>query len=120
VEESVNHDAVQFVLELRSVQHGVLADRIYADEEVAREDVALAVVEGDDVREVIVLKIPHVHVKDIVVRTEDDGQVTDPPDLTFGDHPEPTVVENPALENERNIFVEIGYHGSIFVQIYNY
>ena len=120
VKQTMNHDAVQFFLELRSIQDGVLADRIDADEEIARKDVPFAVVEGDDVREIVVLEITHVHVKDVVVRTENDGQVSDPPDLAFGDHPEPAVVERLTLECERNILVVIAYHGSKFVQIYNY
>ena len=56
---------------------GVGADRIQADEEVAAQAVALAVVESDDVRVVIVLQVLAVHLQDLLVRAEDVGYFAD-------------------------------------------
>ena len=118
VQDTMDNDPVQLILELGPVKLRVLPDRIHADEEITVQAVTLAVVERDDVREVIVLQILHIHVQDVVVRAENDGNITQPPDLTLGDQFEPTAGKPLLLESELRIFVIIGYHNQNFVQIY--
>ena len=74
----MDDDAVQlpFVV-IAGKLFGVGAYRIQADEEVAAQAVAFAVVESDDVRVVIVLKVLAVHFEDFLVRTEDVGYFAD-------------------------------------------
>ena len=112
-----NH-AVEFVLELGPIEGGVLPDGIDTDEEVAVQAVAFAVVERDDVREVVVLQVLHVHVQDVVVRTENDRDVAQAADLALGDELEPAVGEPFLLESELRIFGEVRDHSGNFVQIY--
>ena len=78
VQDAVDDDAVQlpFVV-IAGKLFGVGAYRIQADEEVAAQAVAFAVVESDDVRVVIVLKVLAVHFEDFLVRTEDVGYFAD-------------------------------------------
>ena len=118
VQETMDNDPVQLILELGSIKLRVLPDRVHTDEKVTVQAVALAVVECDDVREVIVLQILHVHVQDVIVRAENDGNITQSTDLTLGDQLEPTAGKPLLLESELRIFVIIGYHNQNFVQIY--
>ena len=118
VQETMDNHPVQFIFELGSIKLRVLPDRVHADEEVTVQAVTLAVVERDDVREVIVLQILHVHVQDVIVRAENDGNIAQPTDLTLGDQFEPTAGKPLLLESELRIFVIIGYHNQNFVQIY--
>ena len=78
VQDAVDDDAVQlpFVV-IAGKLFGVGAYRIQADKEVAAQAVAFAVVESDDVRVVIVLKVLAVHFEDFLVRTEDVGYFAD-------------------------------------------
>ena len=118
VQDAMDNHAIKFVLELGPIEGGVLPDGIHADEQVAADSVALAIVERDDVGEVIVLQVLHIHVQDVVVRTENDGNVTQAPDLAFGNQFEPAVGKPLLLEGKFRILGEIRDHNRIFVQIY--
>jgi len=120
MQETVNYHAIEFILELRPIEDGVLPYGIDADEQVARQDISLTVIKSDDISKVIVLQIAHIDIEDIVVRAKDDGKVSDTANLAFGYHPQPAVIKGLALETENGIFVVIRYHSRNFVQIYNY
>jgi hypothetical protein len=107
MEKTMHHDTVQFILELRTIEQGILPDGVDTDEKVAGEFVPLAIVEGDDVREIVVLEITHVNVQDIIVRAEDDGDVPYPFDLAPRYHPQPAVIQSFTFETEITIFVKI-------------
>ena len=118
VQDTMDNHTVQLVFEFGPVELRVLPDRIHADEQVAADAIALAIVERDDVGKVIVLQILHVHVQDVVVRTENDGNVTQAPDLAFGNQFEPAVGKPLLLEGKFRVLGEIRDHNRIFVQIY--
>ena len=57
VQDTMDNYPIQFVLELSPIEGRVLPDGVDTDEEVAVQAVAFAVVERNDIREVIVLQI---------------------------------------------------------------
>jgi hypothetical protein len=120
MENTVDHYPVEFVLEGSPVIKSVLPDGVNAYEEISGEPVTLAVIESDDISEIVMLKIAHVDIQDIIVRTENDGDVPHPADFAAGNHPQPSVIQSLTLEIEIGIFFVIGYHSAYFVQIYNY
>ena len=70
--------AVEFLV-VRGVKlFGVGAYRVEADEEVARNLVAGRIVEGDDVRIIVMLEILAVHLENLLVRTEDVANIPCP------------------------------------------
>ena len=54
MEDAMDDYAVKLIVELGSVEDGILTDGINADEKVSGNPVALAIVESDNVREIIV------------------------------------------------------------------
>ena len=92
VEKSVNHHAIQLLVEVHTIELGIILHAVYADEQISTEDILLAVVESNDVSKLIVLEIFHINVEDIVIRTENDVNVTYLFNLAFGDKFEPSVV----------------------------
>ena len=118
VQDPMNNHPVQFIGECGSIMLGIVPDRIDADEKVSAEAVALTVVESDDICEIIMLEIFHVHVQDIIVRTENDGDVSETADFALRDELEPAARQAFLLESKFRIFGEIRDHILKFVQIY--
>ena len=56
VEKSVNHHAIQLLVEVHTIELGIILHAVYADEQISTEDILLAVVESNDVSKVIVLE----------------------------------------------------------------
>ena len=110
VQQAMNDYPVQLVGEFRPVEGRVLTNRINADEQVAVQAVSFAVVESDDVREVIMLEILHVHIQDVVVRTENNGDIPQAADLALGHQLQPAARQSLFLENEASIFRKISDH----------
>jgi hypothetical protein len=71
VKDSVHHHAVEFILELRPVLDGVFTDAVDADEKVSGNLVALAIVKGDDIGVIVVLKELAIDGKDVLVVAEE-------------------------------------------------
>jgi len=71
----VDDDTVQLALILLSELLGISAHGVETDEEVATDDFAFGVVEGNDVGVVIVLQILAVHFQNPFVVAEDVGYV---------------------------------------------
>ena len=110
VEETVDHHAVEFFFEFNSIFTGILPDGIDTDEEIPGQGLALAVIECYYVREVVVLEVSHIDIEDIIVRAENDGNVSEFLHFTSGDHLEPAVVELLVFEFKLDILAEIPYH----------
>ena len=72
MKKSVDNHAVKLLVELGSELDGVLADAVDADEQVAGKLVTLAIVKGDDIGEIVVMKVADVDIKNIIIRTKDD------------------------------------------------
>jgi hypothetical protein len=56
------------------------------------------------------LQVPHVDIQDIVVRTEDDGNVSELLDFASCHHIQPLACRPAILENELHVFTKIPHH----------
>ena len=113
-----NHP-VQFILEFGSIFKSIFTDTVDAYEKITGKSVTFAIVEGDDVCEIVMLQILLIYIKDIVVRTEDDRYVAYTTDFAFGNQAEPSVVQCLSLKNEVGIFKIVRNHVELFfLQIY--
>ena len=83
VENAVDDDAMQFGIVVSAKKLGVGANGVEADEQVATQFVALAIVEGDDVGIVVVLQVLAVHLQYFLVVTEKIGDFTEQAFLCF-------------------------------------
>lgn len=64
---SMNDDPVQLFLEVGTVLDGILPDTVNTYEKITGQPVTLAIIESDDVSEVIMLKIFLIDIQDIIV-----------------------------------------------------
>ena len=67
MKDTMDNDPVQLVLEFSSIFKRIFTDTVDADEKVTRESVPFAIIEGDDVCEIIMLKVLLVYIQDVVV-----------------------------------------------------
>ena len=110
----MNYDPVKLILEFGSILNGILTDRIDADEKIARELLPFTIIKGNDICEVIMLKILLVDIKNIIVRTEYYGNITNAADFAFSNKTKPTVIQGFALENEICVLEIVRNHAKIF------
>ena len=110
MKQSVYDDPVEFLGEVRLVINRVFPYRIDADKKIAGESVSFAVIEGNYVGKIIVLKILFINLKDVVVGTE--NYIDLPEFFLFqaSNGLKPGVVLTAALEPEISILKEIVYH----------
>ena len=111
---AMDDDPVEFLGKFSTVFDCILTDRIHTDEEVSGKTVPFTIIEGDDVCEIIMLKIFLVDIKNIIVGTEDYGYVTDASYLALSDELQPTVIQGFSLENEISVFEIVRNHAKIF------
>lgn len=112
MQKPVDDDTVKFILEVSPELQGVLPHGIHAYEKVSGKTVALAIVESDDVREIVVLQELLVYVEDIVVGTEDYGDVPYPANFAFRSDLEPFSSLPPVAEHEISVLKIIRNHKS--------
>lgn len=120
MEETMDDHAVKFLIELGTIFNGILTDSADTDEKVAGEFVAFAIVKSNDVSKIVMLKVAHVDIEDVIVGTKDYVNITDGPDFATSDKFQPTVCSKFILENKLDIFTIVPDHASKFPQIYNY
>ena len=114
MKESVDDYPVQFLIERSGpVNGGIIPDTVYANEKIAGKDVPLAIVESYDVGKVVVLKILHIHIENIIVRAEYYVNIAHFPDLAARNEAEPGRNPPAALENELNILCIVPYHNGL-------
>ena len=118
VKQAVHDHPVQLVGELDAIEHGVLADGIHGDKQVAGEAVPLAVIEGDDVGIIIVLQIFYIDIQNKIIGAKYNRNITQALGLALGDELEPAAGEPLLLEGELRIFGKVRNHDGIFLQIY--
>ena len=106
----MNDYSVKFLFEFGSVLGSIFPYAVDTYEKITRESVSLAVIKCNDIGEVIVLKIFLIYIQYIIIRTEDDRDLTDPSDLTFSNKSEPAVIQGLTLENEVCILKIVRYH----------
>ena len=107
MENAMNYDSVEFFLELGSILDSIFTDTIDADEKITGKSVALAIIESDDISEIVMLEILLVYIKNVIVGTEDDGNVSDATDLAFCDKSEPAVSKSLSLKDKVCILKKI-------------
>lgn len=110
MKKPVNYDSVQFILEFGSVKRGIFADRFYAYEKVAGKNLAFTVVKGDYICKIVVLKILHIYIKDVVVRTENDVHIAESLQFAAGNELQPAVIGKALPEIKLDVFVKIPDH----------
>ena len=67
MQNSVNDNPVQLLREFSTIKQSVILYGIYADEEIAGKNVIFAVIKGDNIRKIVVLKIFHIYIKNVIV-----------------------------------------------------
>lgn len=92
VKDAVDNDAVKFSSVVGMEQFAVAPDSIQTDEDVAVDGVAFRVVKGDDVSEIVVLKILAVDFQYFCIVAEDIGNVSDLESVGLGNGMQPLVV----------------------------
>ena len=120
MKKTMNDDPVEFLIELGTIFNGILTNGVDTDEQISGKLVSLTIVESDNVGKIVMLKITHVDIKDVIVGTKDYVNIAYGSDLTAGDELQPAVRGQFILENKLDIFTIVPDHGSKFLQIYNY
>ena len=113
-----NHP-VQLVFELCPVLDRIFPDTVNTYKKVTWQPVAFTIVKGDNIREIVMAEISAVDIKDIIVRTEDDGYVAYPAYLALGNKPQPLARKGLLSEYKFGLLKMISNHGAKFSQIYN-
>ena len=112
MKQTMNDHPVQFFLELRLVEFRIFPYGIDTDEKISGKHVSLTIIKSNYVSEVIMLKESLIDVKYIIVGAEDDVDLSEFLDFTFGNKLEPGIVEPAVLELELGLFEEVRYHKS--------
>ena len=116
----MNNDPVQFFGKITSIERGVFPDRINTDEQISGKTVSFTIIKGDDISIIIVLQILDIHIKNIIVRTKNNGDVTKAPGLAFGNKLKPAGSQSFFLERKLDIFIKIGNHNlKIYAKLVN-
>jgi hypothetical protein len=120
MEQTMDDHPMKLFVKLGTIFNGILSDRVDADEKISGKNLSLAIVEGDNVCEVVMLEITHVDIEDVIIRTKYYVNIAQGPDFASGNELQPSVIRQFILENELYILAIIPYHGPKFPQIYNY
>ena len=99
----MNNHPIKFILKLSSKLGGIFPYGVHAYKKVSRETVTFAVVESDDVSEIVVLKKLLIDVQNIVVGTENYGDIPYSENLAFGRKFKPLVCFPPVTESEVSV-----------------
>ena len=110
----MDNDTVEFIGKLGSVEGGILPDGIDTYEKITGKVVAFTIIESYDVSEIVVLKIFHVDIKNVIVGTEYYVNITYLPDFTAGNDLEPFLGKEPLFEIEFDVLSKKSDH------IYNF
>ena len=116
VQQAMYHDTMKLIVKLGPIFMGVLPDRIDANEQVSGQGLALAVIKSDDVCEIVMLKVTHVHIKYIIVGTEYYVNIANLADLASGNHFQPAIIRHLVLQDEFHVLCEIPYHSTMFAK----
>lgn len=107
MKQSMDNYSVEFFFELCLVEDGVFLDRIYTDEKITGKDIAFAIVESNDVSEIVVLKKLLIDIKNVVVGTENYIDLTEFLYFTFSYKFKPGIVKPALFELELCLLEEI-------------
>ena len=103
MKQTVNNDTIQLIIERRRKFRGIVTNRIYTDKEIARKNIALTIIKSNDISIIIMLKVLHIDIEDIRVRTENNINITDIPLFGLGNKIEPTFSEEFLIEVKNDI-----------------
>ena len=104
MKDAMDDDSIEFLLEFGSILYRVFADAVDTDKKITRQLIILAIIEGDDVSEIIMLEILLVYIENIIVRAEDDGDVSYTADLALCYKSKPTVIERLTFKDKVCVF----------------
>jgi len=107
VQKAVDNHAVKLIGKLGPIEGGVFTHGINTDKKVSGKPLTLTVVKGDNVRIIIVLQIFYIDIKNIIIGTKYNGNVSQALGLTLGHKLEPTGSQTLFLEHKLAIFGEI-------------
>lgn len=110
VEKTVHNHTMQLIFELCSIIDCVFTHRVHTDEQITGEYVTLTIIKCDDISEVIMLKILHIHIKDIIIRAEYYVNITYPAYFTLSYSLKPLPAKHLLLELEFSILCKVSYH----------
>jgi hypothetical protein len=85
MQNTVGTDAPHFVACAYFMDFSVFLNSIYRYEEISRNNVINTVIEGDDVRVVMVIEGLHVDLQEVLVRAQNNSDFANPKPLTFND-----------------------------------
>ena len=114
MKDTMDNDPVQLVLEFGTIFESIFTDTVDTDEKITGKSVPFAIVEGDDVSEIVMLEVLLVYIEDVVVRTEDYRYVTNATNFAFSNKSKPSVVQSLPFKNEVGIFKVVLNHIPLF------
>ena len=79
----MNYNTVKLIGKLGSVSKRVLLYGIDGDKQITREFVPFAIVESYDVRKIVVLEVLHIHIQNVIIGTENNGDISQPADFAL-------------------------------------
>ena len=88
----MNDYPVEFVLKLCSVLYSIISYCIYTYKKISGKTVTFTVVKSYNIGEVVMLEIFLIHIKNIIVGTENNIDLANPSDLTFSDKSKPFII----------------------------
>ena len=112
MEKTMDYYTVQLFGKLSSVENGVIADRVDADEKISGKNIPFAIIEGYDVGEVIMLQILHIDIKNIIIGTEDNIHIPYFSDFTFSHKLEPTLGFQFGFKAKISVLAKVSDHFS--------
>ena len=79
----MDYNTVKLIGKLGSVSKRVLPNRVNGYEQISGELVTLTIIEGNNIREIVVLEIFHIHIQNIIIRTENNGNIAQSADFAL-------------------------------------
>ena len=108
MEKAMDHNPEEFLLKgSGSISDGIFAYGIHAHENVAGQKFSFAIVESNDIGEIVMGKIFLIDIEDVIVGTKYYVNLSETSHFAFGYSLEPQVVHLASLENERCILEKI-------------
>ena len=92
MKQAMDHHTVKLLVKISTIFNGILTNRVDTYEQVTGKLFSFTVIKGYDVGEIIMAEVPHVYIQDVVIRTEDNVDITYSLYFASGNHLQPTVV----------------------------
>ena len=67
MKKPVDDHAVKLIIKFGSELDGILPHAVNADEKITGKPVALALVEGNDIGEIVMMQVAKIHIKNVII-----------------------------------------------------